>query len=373
MRITFLAPHDSFNGGVRVIAIYARLLQDRGHGVTIVSSPRPRPTLRMKIRALRHGTWGELRRRSEPISGHLSRSGVTCRTLERPRPIDAGDVPDGDVVIATWWETAVWMNRLPSAKGLRVHLVQGYETWGDPTHDGRVEAALALPNLKIAISAGLKHDIEAKLGPLGMRVIANAVDTSQFDAPPRGRQPVPRVGFVYAQSQIKAADRCLAVIEEARRRMPDLQVLAFGADEESAAMPLPPGTEYHHRPAQEEIAGLYARCDVWLFATRVDSFGLPILESMACRTPVVGLPVGAAAELLADGAGVLVRPSSDERVIGELADALVGLLESPEEDWKMMSDSAYRRAHGYTWEDATGRLEALMVEALSAEYRPGDG
>ena len=106
MRITFLAPHDSLNGGVRVVALYARLLQARGHSVHIVSSPRPRPTLREHARALRYGSWQELRERHRALPGHLAQSGVSWHTLNRPRPIVAADVPDADVVIATWWEAS---------------------------------------------------------------------------------------------------------------------------------------------------------------------------------------------------------------------------------------------------------------------------
>jgi glycosyltransferase involved in cell wall biosynthesis len=364
MRITFLAPHDSLNGGVRVIALYARLLQARGHEVSIVSSPRPRPSLRMQLRALRRGRWQELQRRNRALLGHLAQSGVPLRTLERPGAIRAADLPDADVVIATWWETAVWMAALPVSKGMKVHLVQGYETWGDPTHDGRVDTTLRLPNVKIAISGGLKDEIEASLGPLGMRVVPNAVDTRQFDAPPRGRQSRPRVGFVYAQAPIKGADRYLEIVNLARRELPDLEVLAFGADEVGAAMPLPGSTEYHQRPAQDQLAGLYACCDAWLFSTRVDSFGLPVLEAMACRTPVVGLPVGAAPDLLGDGCGVLVRPESEDVLAARQARALVDLLKAPEADWRAMSERAHRRAHGYSWEDAAERLEAELLKAM---------
>lgn len=363
MRITFLAPHDSLNGGVRVIALYARLLQARGHEVSIISSPRPRPSLRTQLSALRRGRWLELRQRNRALPGHLAQSGVPWRTLERPGAIRAADLPDADVVIATWWETAVWMAALPASKGTKVHLVQGYETWGDPSHDGRVDAALRLPNLKIAISRGLKNDIQAKLGPMGMLVIPNAVDPLQFDAPARSRQSRPCVGFVYAQSPIKGADRCLKIIELARRQLPNLQVIAFGAEEIGATMPLPEGTEYHHRPAQAQLAALYARCDAWLFSTRVDSFGLPILEAMACRTPVVGLPIGAAPDLLADGCGVLVKPESEVALPSCQAKALVDLLKAPEATWLAMSERAYRRAHGYSWDDAAGRLEAELINA----------
>ena len=361
MRITFLAPHDSLNGGVRVVALYARLLQARGHEVCIVSSPRPQPSLRAQLGAMRRGRWQEVRRRHRVLPGHLARSGVPWQTLERARPIRASDLPDADVVIATWWETAVWMAALPASKGAKVHLVQGYETWGDPTHDGRVDAALRLPNRKIAISRGLKDEIEAALGPLGMQVIPNAVDTQQFDAPARGRRSRPRVGFVYAQAPIKGADRYFQIIALARRELPDLEVLAFGADEVGAKMPLPEGTEYHHRPAQTALAGLYAGCDAWLFSTRVDSFGLPVLEAMACRTPVVGLPVGAAPDLLSDGCGVLVSPESETVLALQQATALVDLLKAPEADWRAMSERAYRRAHGYSWEDAAEHLEAELV------------
>lgn len=365
MRITFLASHDSFNGGIRVVALYARLLQARGHEVDIVSSPRARPSLHEQARALRRGRWRELRRKSRTQAGHLSRSGVRYRVLEKARPIVAADLPDADVVVATWWETAAWMAALPARKGLKVHLVQGYETWSDPGQTGKVDAALRLPNLKFAISSGLKRDIEAALGPLGMHVVPNAVDGMQFDAPFRTRRDPPRVGFVYSQAPIKGADRYLRVIEHARRRIPDLQVMAFGADEVGVSMPLPPATEYHHRPAQEALAGLYAGCDAWLFATRVDSFGLPILEAMACRTPVVGLPVGAAPDLLTGGAGVLVRPGSEAGLAAAMADALADLLQGPAAAWQAMSDRAHACAHAYGWEDAVGRFEALVSGALA--------
>ena len=366
MRITFLTPPDSFSGGLRVVAVYARELRARGHQVTIVSNARARPGLREQLRALRRGKLAELRQKALPQHGHLGQCGVALRILERARPITAADVPDGDVVVATWWETAVWMHSLPASKGLKVHLVQGYETWGDPLATEKVNAALRLPNLKIAISAGLKRDIEAIVGDLGMKVVPNAVDLGQFDAPARARNRKPRVGYVYARDPIKGADRCHAVIERCRQRLPELEVIAFGSDLPGGGVPLPAGTVYHRRPAQHDLAGIYASCDAWLFATRVDSFGLPLLEAMACRTPVVGLPVGAAPELLVDGAGVLVLPKGDDDLVESLADALGELLVRPEESWLAMSNLAHERAHSYGWGDATCRLETLIQAALES-------
>ena len=366
MRITFLTPPDGFSGGLRVVALYARELKARGHEVTIVSNARPRPGLRAQLRALRHGRWREEWQKAMPQHGHLSQSGVPLRTLERARPIVAADVPDADVVVATWWETAAWMHDLPASKGLKVHLVQGYETWTEPETFARVQATLRLPNVKIAISSGLKHDIESALGDLGMTVIPNAVDLEQFDAPVRTRNAIPRLGYLYAQTPIKGADRCLAIVDEVRRHIPGLQVLAFGADEVSPSVPLPEGTEYHHRPAQDALAGLYAHCDVWLFATRVDSFGLPLLEAMACRTPVVGLPIGAAPDLLVDGRGVLVYPEGEHDAVEAMASAVLRLLRAPSGEWQSMSTRAHQRAHAYGWAEAVDRFETLIRGSMAA-------
>ncbi len=369
MRITFMMPADDLTGGNRVVATYAKLLRARGHEVLVVSNAPDRPTWRERLRALRRGQPQALRAAPTAQPGHIALSGVPHKVLARPRPINARDLPDADVLIATWWETAVWMQAMPAAKGRKVHLIQGYETWTGGEVSTRVHAALRLPNLKLAISAGLKRDIEAELGDLGIAVVPNAVDLQQFDAPPRTRGEPPTVGFIYAQAPFKGADRCLRAIARARQVLPGLRVLAFGADQPTPDCPLPPETRYVCRPAQDQLATLYASCDAWLFASRVDSFGLPILEAMACRTPVIGVPIGAAPELLTDGAGVLVGAEvTESELVEEMARALVALCQQPVGAWEHMSKRAHERAHSYSWIDATDRL--LQLLQAPEESRP---
>ncbi len=360
MRITFMTAGDDLSGGVRVIATYARCLKNRGHEVLVVSNAPDRFTWRDQLRALRQGRWRAQRdfMRAKASPGHIALSGVAHRVLSSPRPIAARDLPDADVLIATWWETAAWMQGMPERKGRKVHLIQGYEIWhGDDVRD-RVHETLRMQNRKIAISSGLKRDIEAELGELDIVVVPNAVDLLQFNAPARDRHVPPTVGFIYSALQIKGADLCIKACELARQTLPDLQVLAFGTDRPSPQLPLPPGTTFVHRPAQDSMAQLYARCDTWLFGSRLDSFGLPILEAMACRTPVIGVPIGAAPELLADGAGILVAPESP----AEMAAAILELCTGDIHAWRRAADLAYARAHGYSWEDATTLLLKYIEE-----------
>jgi glycosyltransferase involved in cell wall biosynthesis len=356
MRITFLMPSDNLTGGNRVVAIYAQQLAARGHEVLVVSCAQDRLGLLDTARSIFKQEWSRLRQHHTSQPGHIAQSGVPHKVLERPRAISAADVPDADIVIATWWETAVWMHGMPASKGRKVHLIQGYEVWFGSHITAQVHAALQLPNVKIAISSDLKQTIEEKLGDLGITVVPNAVDLAQFTAPARTRQPSPTVGFVYAVAAIKGADICAQACELARRVIPDLKVVAFGADQPTPVVPLPTGTDYFYRPEQTALKDIYGRCDVWLFGSRLDSFGLPILEAMACRTPVIAVPIGAAPELLGDGTGFLV----DKESPASMAQAIIEVLRLPADGWLQRSDRAYKKAHSYSWEDATTHLLAAF-------------
>jgi glycosyltransferase involved in cell wall biosynthesis len=355
MRFTFLLPSDNFTGGARVIAVYASELQKLGHQVLVVTcAPDPLPW-RQRLRACFAPA-----QPSGP-AGHIALSGVPHQVMERLGPITGADVPDADVVVATWWETAVWMHGFGASKGRKVHLIQGYEAWFGAQVLPQLHAALRLPNTKLAISSGLATTIEDALGPLDIQVVANAVDLQQFNAPLRARNRAPRVGFIYAHAAIKGSDICIAACALARQQIPELQVLAFGTEDVSDALPLPEGAQYFYRPAQQDLRAHYAACDYWLFGSRLDSFGLPILEAMACRTPVIGVPIGAAPELIGQGGGVLVAYES----AADMARAIVTLCHDSDAAWQRLSDAAHATAHAYSWTDATHKLLQVLEQQPS--------
>ena len=80
---------------------------------------------------------------------------------------------------------------------------------------------------------------------------------------------------------------------------------------------------------------------------------------MACRTPVIAVPIGAAQDLLGDGSGVLVAKESPE----EMAAAIVAMCRQSESDWLALSQRAYAKAHSYSWDDAATRLLTTLEKA----------
>jgi glycosyltransferase involved in cell wall biosynthesis len=365
MRITFVLPELSLCGGIRVIAIYAERLRRRGHDVVVVALPPRRPQFRERVRDLVRGRpWA--RHAGMPMdSTHFDDSDVEIRILDRWRPIVDDDLPDADVVIATWWETAEWVAELSPRKGAKVYFVQHHEVFSYLPIE-RVEATWRLPLHKIAVAQWLVDLARECYGDHDVSLVSNAVDHDLFHAPPRGKNPTPTVGLMYSSVDFKGCDISLRAFGLSKQRHAQLRLVAFGSEPASPRLPLPPQTDYHLRPPQQELREIYARCDVLLFGSRSEGFGLPILEAMACRTPVIGTPAGAAPELLSGGGGILVPPE-DPEAMARAIEKLVGL---SEEHWKELSEAAFVTASRCTWEHATDQFEAALNGVLEKSQTP---
>ncbi|MEO1237800.1 MAG: glycosyltransferase family 4 protein, partial [Planctomycetota bacterium] len=288
-------------------------------------------------------------------------AGVELRVLPTRRPVADGDLPDADVTVATWWETAEWVAALSPSKGAKVYFVQHDERQVQPGQAAAVEATWRLPMAKLLVAQWLEPVLREHGAGDDMAVVPNSVDLEQFHAPPRERGEPARVGLMYSDKAFKGVDVALEAYRLAREQMPDLELLAFGKDDPYPHLPLPDGAVYEQDPPQERLRELYAACDAWLFASRSEGFGLPILEAMACRTPVVATPAGAAPELLAGGGGRLVAMGDADR----MAAAVVDLCGGAARGWRSASEAAHATATGYTWDDATARFEQTLAAAAA--------
>jgi glycosyltransferase involved in cell wall biosynthesis len=362
MKITFVLPQVGWAGGIRVVAIYADRLKKRGHEVVVVSTPPEKPSLRQQVKSVLKGRgWIPYQKNLPSFFDSID---VPHKVLERFRPVTDADIPDADVVVATWWETAEWVAALSKAKGAKAYFIQHYEAF-DYLPTERVSATWSLPMHKITVAQWLVDLALTRYGDRNVSLVPCSVDTEQFYASKRGKQLSPTVGMVYSTLSWKGSDLALKAFSLAQKKIPNLRLVVFGGESPSPELPLPPGTEYVVQPPQNELKDFYSRCDAWLFSSRSEGFGLPIIEAMACRTPVIGTPLGAAPELLSDGAGILVKPE-DPVDMATAIERIVGLSET---EWQAMSDAAYAKATGYTWDNATELFEAALYTAIEHSNR----
>src|SRR4029079_2825570 len=73
--------------------------------------------------------------------------------------------------------------------------------------------------------------------------------------------------------------------------------------------------------ADEALRFLYGACDLFVFPSFYEGFGLPILEAMACGRAVACSKTSAMPEV-ADGAAVLFDPYSTEQMTRAMSDLL---------------------------------------------------
>jgi len=113
---------------------------------------------------------------------------------------------------------------------------------------------------------------------------------------------------------------------------------------------------------EAEKAALLSAATVFAFPSLYEGFGLPVLEAMACGTPVLTANGSSLPEVTGDAA-LLVDPASVEAIVGGLAE----LLESP----ALRRDLAERglaRAARYRWSEVAERTVAVYRRAAGRTY-----
>jgi glycosyltransferase involved in cell wall biosynthesis len=251
------------------------------------------------------------------------------------------------------------MNDLPPEKGRQVHLIQGLETFPYLPVD-RVKAVYRHLRAKIAISGWLQRAMRDDFGT-DADLAPNGVDASWFDAPARARGTPLTVGFLFSDSPCKNVGLAIAALDLARARIPGLRVVAFGSHDPASA--LPGWITFERRPTQTRIREIYASCDAWLFPSTSEGFGLPILEAMGCRTPVLATHAGAAPDLIMDGVNGRLLPADPEAFAAALADLVAG----DPADWAAMSTAARATAEANDLPLAMARFEAALRRIVDGE------
>lgn len=106
-----------------------------------------------------------------------------------------------------------------------------------------------------------------------------------------------------------------------------------------------------HLPDRSEMAALLASASVVAAPCPVETFGLSVLEALACGTPVVVSDGGGAQELLAPGTGWVARATTTG-----LAEGIRQMLAAPSD---VVRGAARRRACRFPWSATVDRMLAV--------------
>jgi glycosyltransferase involved in cell wall biosynthesis len=113
----------------------------------------------------------------------------------------------------------------------------------------------------------------------------------------------------------------------------------------------------------EDLPLLYSGATLFCYPSLYEGFGLPVLEAMACGTPVVASSATSIPEV-AGQAAILVDPMNCE----EIAAAMDLVLEDTGQR-ELLSAAGLERVTGFSWEQAARKTLSVLQNSVKGKFQ----
>lgn len=219
-----------------------------------------------------------------------------------------------------------------------------FPLWHRRTGQRALRSAVRRADAVVAVSEFTRQELSDLLAvaPERVRVVPNAVE-------PVFAPDGPRVAgdYVVSVGTLEPRKNLGVVVEAARRAGRELRVAGMAGWGGVAV------DTWVGEPTDDELAALIRGARCLVYPSLYEGFGIPVLEAMACGTPVV-TSRGGATEEIAGGAAVLVDASDPDAVAAGIDEAVLRRAE--------LVPLGLARAAQFTWAASADRVEALWRE-----------
>jgi len=320
MKIAFVEPHLELYGGIRRILEFANRFADRGADVTVFH-PTGAPCAWMPCRARTRPTVELFRSSFDAV---VFNDPPDYRLVRRARAalkvFYILELYDKDRLLK-WNPKILWPR-----KGRMLAL----------------KKCLQMPFLMVANATWIQRWLSENLR-IESELVLGGVNRDLFHPVPGARAR--GADFVVLGSgdprEHKGTRTVLEAVERAKRAHPEIAL-----------------DTYHGKGIQQrEMAARYASADLFVDAQWHAGWNNPVVEAMACGTPVVCSDIGGVADFAFHERTALVVSPRD---VDAFADAIVRMVESPELR-AQLSANALREVERFDWDAAADRFLALLA------------
>lgn len=243
----------------------------------------------------------------------------------------------------------------------------------------RLPADAARATIVVTVSEYTKQDAMRLLGlpSSKIRVVYNGVDLERF-RPDLSAEDVERIRLRYGLdgrtilsvgnlSPKKNIVRLTTAFDQVRKRVQDARLVLAGTatrygrvvSEVLEAKGLGPYVRFTGYVPDEDLPLLYRAAHLFAYPSLFEGFGLPVLESMACGTPVVASNTTSIPEVAGDAA-LLVNPLD----VDQMAEAMATLL-TDNSLRRGLIERGLQRSQRFSWEEAAHRILGTYKDATS--------
>jgi len=356
MKITFILHKLEISGGHKAVFEFANHLHNRGHDVSVVY-----PLVPMRSGA----KWYNIRNLANRAKRTIVRLRQSTRvewfnlkaSLIRVPTLAERYIPDADIVVATWWETAYCVNRYSDSKGEKFYLAQHYEIWGGPEEE--VNNSYKLGLRIIVNSTWLKNILRDKLNVKIEALILHAPDLDQFYSENKEKSnDTIRILMPYRKIQWKGIEDGINAFRIVREKYPHIQLVMFGPGSDKD---VPKYVEFYEKPDSHKLRKIYNSCDIFVFPSHCEGFGMPPMEAMACGVACIVTNVGAVPNYTIPGKTAIVVPPRDPE---SLANACIDLLENDRKR-NQIAKAGHEYVQQFTWDKVVDQLQKIFQQTLN--------
>jgi N-acetyllactosaminide 3-alpha-galactosyltransferase len=209
------------------------------------------------------------------------------------------------------------------------------------------------------------------------QIVPNGVRLADFDAPLEGetdeRKPK-QVLFVGRLTSVKGINYLIEAAKIVLRHHGDATFLIVGGGEERLKLKaLAKGYEHRIRfcgnVSRRALIALYKSSTVLVLPSfsRLEAFGVVLLEAMACKTPVIASRIPGVLDVVGAG-GLLVTPRNPQSI----ATAILNVLENPR-NARLMGECGRKLVEQkYDWRVVSKQILGVYERVVESDVRPSD-
>jgi glycosyltransferase involved in cell wall biosynthesis len=369
VRILQLSSAQTLGGGERHLADLANALAARGHDVYAVLRPKSQLIGELSALAQNRIVTLPLRNALDAASARALSQFVKEHEIEIVHAHMARDYPLGSYATRRNSATRLVITRHVLFPLSRLHAMT-------MSHLARL----------IAVSEAVARGLRAQglVSPDRITVVPNGVNIQRFDTALAkfDRAAICRqwklpeagllVGTVGEINALKGHEDFLHTAAIVVRRLPNAEFLIAGVDtsatgEHRAALvelidKLGLASQVHLFGWLDDVVSFYGTLDVFVSASRTESFGLAIAEAMACGTAVVATATEGAKEIVDDQKTGLLVPVGG---IEAMAAAVIGFLENRDQRLQIGAQAQLAVRERFNLERMVDATEAIYRESLA--------